>query len=73
MKTAIITSNTSINHFTGVGHPEKPDRVTAVIEKLKQNKNLIWKNSIKFDEKYLNIAHSEDYILNAKNPFQIMD
>tara|TARA_B100001778_G_scaffold148888_1_gene122471 strand:- start:492 stop:1415 length:924 start_codon:yes stop_codon:yes gene_type:complete len=69
VKTAIITSNTSTNHLTGVGHPEKPDRVTAVIEKLKQNKSLIWKNSIEFDEKYLNITHSENYILSVKKSF----
>ena len=69
MKTAIITSNTSVNHLTGNGHPEKPDRVTTVIEKLKQNKNLIWKKSIKFDEKYLNITHSENYVLNVKKSF----
>ena len=66
MKTAIITSSTSINHLTGNGHPEKPDRVTVVIEKLKQNKNLIWENSVKFDEKYLNITHSKNYVLDVK-------
>ena len=69
MKTAIVTSNSSINHLTGDGHPEKPDRVTAVINKLKQNKNLIWKNSLKFDEKYLNITHSENYVLDVKKSF----
>ena len=69
MKTAIVTSNTSINHLTGDGHPEKPDRVTAVINKLKQNKNLIWKNSLKFDEKYLKITHSENYVLDVKKSF----
>ena len=69
MKTAIITSNTSINHLTGNGHPEKPDRVTAVIDKLRQNKNLMWEKSIKFNEKYLNITHSEDYILDVKKSF----
>ncbi len=69
MKTAIVISNTSINHLTGIGHPEKPDRVTAVIEKLKQNKTLIWKKSIKFDEKYLNITHSKNYILDVKKSF----
>tara|TARA_Y100000748_G_scaffold297608_1_gene291829 strand:+ start:509 stop:1432 length:924 start_codon:yes stop_codon:yes gene_type:complete len=69
VKTAIITSNTSVNHLTGNGHPEKPDRVTAVINKLRQNKKLIWKKAIKFDEKYLNITHSEDYILNVKKSF----
>ena len=69
MKTAILTSNTSTKHLTGDGHPEKPDRVTAVIDKLKQNKKLIWKNSIKFDEKYLNITHSENYVLDVKKFF----
>ena len=43
MSTAIITSDTSNNHNTGLGHPENPDRVTAVIKNLKKNKNLIWK------------------------------
>ncbi len=69
MKTAIITSNTSTNHLTGIGHPEQPDRVTAVIAKLKQNKKLIWEKSSKFDVKYLNITHSEDYILDVKKSF----
>ena len=69
MKTAIITSNTSTNHLTGIGHPEKPDRVTAVIAKLKKNKKLIWEKSTKFDVKYLNITHSEDYISDVKKSF----
>ncbi len=38
MNTAIITSDTSINHQTGLGHPENPDRVTTVIKNLKKNK-----------------------------------
>ena len=37
MKTAIITSDSSTNHLTGAGHPEQPDRVNSVINKLKQN------------------------------------
>jgi len=69
VKTAIITSSTSQNHLTGDGHPEKPDRVTAVINKLKQNKSLIWKKSVKFDEKYLNITHSKNYVLDVKKSF----
>ncbi len=69
MKTAIITSNTSKNHLTGNGHPEKPDRVTAVIEKLKQNKKLIWKKSIKFDETLLDLTHSSNYVNEVKKSF----
>ena len=69
MKTAIITSDTSINHLTGNGHPEKPDRVTAVIEKLKLNNNSIWDKSKKFDESLLNLTHSSNYVSEVKKSF----
>ena len=51
MKTGLVTSDTYQNHNTGDGHPEKIDRVTAVIDKFKKidNKKLIEINdSIRF-------------------------
>ena len=36
MKTAIVTSKSSLNHNTGTGHPESTDRVVSIIEKLKK-------------------------------------
>ena len=62
IKTAIITSDTSIDHDTGPGHPEKPDRVAAVLDGLKKNENLMWKNSKKFDEEIIKITHSKKYV-----------
>ncbi len=64
MKTGLITSDTYQNHNTGEGHPEKIDRVTAVIDNFKKldNKNLIWKKPLKFDRSLLEITHSSDYI-----------
>ena len=55
MKTGIVTTNTYLNHDTGQGHPERADRVTAVIDHLKKvkSKDLIWKKPTKFDLKYL--------------------
>ena len=55
MKTALITSDTYKNHNTGDGHPEKIDRVTAVIDNFKKldNKNLIWKKPSKFEKSLL--------------------
>ncbi len=55
MKTGIITTNTYLDHNTGQGHPERADRVSAVIESLKKfkNKNLIWKKPSTFDRKLL--------------------
>ena len=69
MSTAIITSDTSNDHLTGSGHPEKPDRVTAVVNKLKKNKNLIWDKSKKFDETLLDLTHSSKYIEDVKKSF----
>jgi acetoin utilization deacetylase AcuC-like enzyme len=64
MKTGLITSDTYQNHNTGDGHPEKIDRVTAVINNFKKldNKNLIWKKPSKFDRSLLEITHNSDYI-----------
>jgi acetoin utilization deacetylase AcuC-like enzyme len=64
MKTGLITSDTYQNHNTGDGHPEKIDRVTAVIDNFKKldNKNLIWKKPSIFDRSLLEITHNSDYI-----------
>ena len=71
MKTGLITSDTYKNHNTGNGHPEKIDRVTAIIDNFKkvENKNLIWKKPNKFDEFFLNKTHSIEYINHVKQSF----
>jgi acetoin utilization deacetylase AcuC-like enzyme len=64
MKTGLITSDTYQNHNTGDGHPEKIDRVTAVIDNFKKldNRNLVWKKPSKFERSLLEITHNSDYI-----------
>ena len=64
MKTGLISTNTYQNHNTGDGHPEKIDRVTAVINNFKKldNRNLIWKKPSKFDQSFLINTHSSKYI-----------
>jgi len=64
MKTGLITSDTYQNHNTGDGHPEKIDRVTAVIDNFKKldNKNLVWKKPSKFKRSLLEVTHNSDYI-----------
>ena len=71
MKTCILTTNTYLNHDTGQGHPEKPDRVTIVIDHLKKVKfkNLIWKKPTKFDLKYLALAHDKNYLNSIEDSF----
>ena len=64
MKTGLITSDTYQNHNTGEGHPEKIDRVTAVIENFKKldDKNLVWKKPSSFEQSILIKTHTKDYI-----------
>ena len=64
MKTGLVTSDTYQNHNTGEGHPEKIDRVTAVIDNFKKidNKELIWKKPTKFNQSFLINTHSSEYI-----------
>ena len=64
MKTGLVTSDTYQNHNTGEGHPEKVDRVSAVIDNFKKinNKELIWKKPAKFDQSILINTHSSKYI-----------
>ena len=64
MKTGLVTSDTYQNHNTGDGHPEKIDRVTAVIDNFKKldNKNLIWKKPNKFENSFLIKTHTSNYI-----------
>jgi acetoin utilization deacetylase AcuC-like enzyme len=64
VKTGLVTSNTYQNHNTGEGHPEKIDRVTAVIDNFKKidNKELIWKKPARFDQSFLINTHSSEYI-----------
>ena len=71
MKTGLVTSDTYQNHNTGEGHPEKIDRVTAVIDNFKKldNKNLIWKKPTNFDLDLLIKTHSLDYINQVQKSF----
>jgi acetoin utilization deacetylase AcuC-like enzyme len=71
LKTCIITTDTYQNHDTGIGHPERIDRVTVVNEGLKriQSKDLIWLKPKLFDAKYLSLAHSEEYLHTLEKSF----
>ncbi len=71
MTTCIFTAESSIQHDTGPGHPECPERIPSIINGLKkiQSKNLIWKNVGSFDEKYIKLTHSEKYFEKINQSF----
>ncbi len=69
MSTAIITSNSSINHLTGDGHPEQPKRILSITKTLKKRKDLIWKTPEDVPEEILKITHTDEYINLIKKSF----
>jgi len=69
VKTAIITSDKSINHITGDGHPEQPKRVKSIVNLLKKQKNLIWEKPSLVPEKVLNLTHTKNYLKKLRNSF----
>ena len=70
MKTAIITSDTSINHNAGMSeHPERPERITTIVETLKKNKKLIWKKTKEFDKNILKLTHTPNHIDKVNKAF----
>ena len=71
MTTCIFTSNSSIKHDTGPGHPECPERIPAILTGLKkiQSQKLIWKDIGSFDEKYIELTHSKKYLEKINQSF----
>jgi len=69
--TCIFTSNYSIKHDTGPGHPECPERIPAILTGLKkiQSQKLIWKEIGSFDEKYIELTHSKKYLEKINQSF----
>ena len=71
MTTCIFSSNSSIRHDTGPGHPECPERIPAILNGLKkiQSPKLIWKEIRSFDEKYIELTHSQKYLEKINQSF----
>jgi acetoin utilization deacetylase AcuC-like enzyme len=69
--TCIFTSNSSIKHDTGPGHPECPERIPAILTGLKkiQSQKLIWREIGSFDEKYIELTHSKKYLEKINQSF----
>jgi len=74
VKTGLITTNTFSKHNTGLGHPERADRVSVIIDNLKKfEKKLIWKKPTTFDKKLLKITHSSKYVDMIESSFPKKD
>ena len=71
MTTCIFTTDSSVQHDTGPGHPECPERIPSIINGLKkiQTPKLIWRGIESFDEKYIKLTHSEKYFEKINQSF----
>ena len=66
----VITSERFLHHDTGYGHPERPERLTASQEGIRQcegNEQINWLSPRHANIEELKLAHSQGHILNVKN------
>ena len=67
--TGILNHEDYLKHNTGMGHPERPSRVTAIVEELKKKKydgRLMWDEPRLATTDEIGYVHSDDYIARVK-------
>lgn len=73
---AILYDDIFLEHNTGSGHPERPERLFDVIHTLKQNPdykyNLVWPKVRKATNKEIALAHSKEYINLVENEIRAL-
>jgi acetoin utilization deacetylase AcuC-like enzyme/formylglycine-generating enzyme required for sulfatase activity len=68
-KTGLIYDETYLKHQTTIGHPESPERLTAIVERLKADglhAKLVHLKAAPVEEKWLRTIHTPQYIERAK-------
>jgi acetoin utilization deacetylase AcuC-like enzyme len=74
---AILYDDIFLEHNTGSGHPERPERLFDVIDTLKNNPDfkydLVWPKVRKADNSEIALAHSEKYIQLVESEIRALD
>ncbi|MFC1504280.1 histone deacetylase [Spirochaetota bacterium] len=68
--TGLVYDEMFLRHDTGAGHPERPERLSAIMEKLKKTKqvdDLFMIAPRKADLKWIEKVHSKEYIEHVEN------
>jgi len=66
----IFYSDRFLEHDTGFGHPEKPERIKAIVDGLTQSplqKSLNWIEPRRATVEELKLVHTQSHILNVRN------
>ena len=76
-KVAILYDPIFLEHDTGSGHPERPERLFDVIDSLKNNPDfkydLVWPKVRKADNSEITLAHSDRYIQLVESEIRALD
>ena len=67
--TGILYHEDFLNHITQIDHPERPGRVTAIVNELKKDKyknSLLWDMPRLAEESEIEYVHSRPYIDRVK-------
>jgi len=74
---AILYDDIFLEHNTGSGHPERPERLFEVIDTLKNNPDfkydLVWPKVRKADNSEIALAHSDKYIQLVETEIRALD
>jgi len=74
---AILYDDIFLEHNTGSGHPERPERLFDIIDTLKNNPDfkydLVWPKVRKASNSEIALAHSEKYIQLVENEIRALD
>ncbi|MEK9686252.1 MAG: histone deacetylase [Methylophilaceae bacterium] len=74
---AILYDEIFLEHNTGSGHPERPERLFEVIDTLKNNPDfkydLVWPKVRKADNSEIALAHSDKYIQLVESEIRALD
>ena len=74
---AILYDDIFLEHNTGPGHPERPERLFDVIDTLKNNPNfkydLVWPKVRKANKEEITLVHTEQYIMLVEKEIRALD
>ncbi len=71
--TGILYHNDFIEHNTGIGHPERPSRVSTIVEELKKEKydgKIVWDEPRLAEVEEIEYVHAAEYISRVKTTIE---
>ncbi|RKY07721.1 MAG: histone deacetylase [Planctomycetota bacterium] len=72
-KTGFLYDDIYLRHLTGAGHPERPERLTAIVNRLKDKgiyPQLRSLSPVRARKEWLTTVHTSEYVARVKNSWQ---